>query len=438
VSGGLVYHWRHGWIPRTPTAALQKAHGSRKGADKIMQKHGIKNDLPGHGGGVTKSHPIGATVEARQPGIDNVTHGRVVGHTDSGMVRVAHTGHNGKPLVGTFNPAHTRVVTPGAAPTASAPHPAPHTLKPGEHATVRGIDHMGQPMTLTGKVMSNGEVSSFSKGRTTGGQPLRSISIERQDNSKRQNVVYVPDPNRGEQKRGAAKDATPARVRSLPPEGNFSGSHSETFMGEKITVRKTQWGKHETLINGEPFSAGYGSRNKDGVTALDQARKSIETMKSSKDPKFRGLYGMKTDTPAAPRVGIMSRPSALGSMPSVAPRNAQMRGEHVVTAKEAAANRAAMKATSKHATDLRKAAEKDSTGKRLLSIAQQGQGTSARSAIVRASEDIGQGNPAQARQRLEKALADTRAMGPAYPGDKTHLADIRALRAALAALPRTA
>jgi hypothetical protein len=124
VSGGLVYHWRHGWIPRTPTAALQKAHGSRKGADKIMQKHGIKSDLPGHGGGVTKSHPIGATVEARQPGIDNVTHGRVVGHTDSGMVQVAHTGHNGKPLVGTFNPSHTRVVTPGAAPTASPPHPA--------------------------------------------------------------------------------------------------------------------------------------------------------------------------------------------------------------------------------------------------------------------------------------------------------------------------
>jgi hypothetical protein len=188
---------------------------------------------------------------------------------------------------------------------------------------VRGIDHMGQPTTLTGKVMSNGEVSSFSKGRTTGGQPLRSISIQRQDGSKRQNVVYVPDPNRGEQKRGAAARRTsqPRQGPRPPREGNFSRSHSETFMGEKITVRKTEQGKHETLINGEPFSAGYGSRNKDAVTALDQARKSIETMKArASDPKYRGMYGMKSDKPSSPAGSAHA--AALPSSARLPPRSA--------------------------------------------------------------------------------------------------------------------
>lgn len=36
-----VYHWKHGWIPLTHTAALSKAKGSKKSADKIMQAHGI-------------------------------------------------------------------------------------------------------------------------------------------------------------------------------------------------------------------------------------------------------------------------------------------------------------------------------------------------------------------------------------------------------------
>jgi hypothetical protein len=232
MSGGLVYHWRHGWIPRTPTAALQKAHGSRKGADKIMAKHGIKGDLPGHGGSKT-------------------------------------------------------------------PHPAPHTLKPGDHATVHGIDDSGSPIQFTGKVSSKTPVTVRRGGKS---EPMLSIGVERDSATTgrpRTDSVLVPDPNRASTPAKPKADASRARVRDLSPEGNFSGSHSETFMGEKITVRKTQWGKHETLINGEPFSAGYGSRNKDGVTALDQARKSIETMKSSKDPKYNGLYGMKTDAPSA-------------------------------------------------------------------------------------------------------------------------------------------
>jgi hypothetical protein len=36
-----VYHWKHGWIPLTHTAAMQKAKGSEKGAAKLERRHGI-------------------------------------------------------------------------------------------------------------------------------------------------------------------------------------------------------------------------------------------------------------------------------------------------------------------------------------------------------------------------------------------------------------
>lgn len=134
----------------------------------------------------------------------------------------------------------------------------------------------------------------------------------------------------------------------------------------------------------------------------------------------------------APRVGVMAQRSPLDAMPSVAPRDALMRGEHVPTAREIAVNTAAMKAREKQTQDVIKAAKGDALGKALLEHAKQGQGTSARGAMVRAAEDVGQGNHEQARKRLQTALDDARAMGPAYPGDTTNAADIRALRAALA------
>lgn len=36
-----VYHWKHGWIPLTHTAALSKAKGSERGAAKLERRHGI-------------------------------------------------------------------------------------------------------------------------------------------------------------------------------------------------------------------------------------------------------------------------------------------------------------------------------------------------------------------------------------------------------------
>lgn len=36
MAGHLIYHWKHGWIPLTHAAALSKAHGSVKGADRYV------------------------------------------------------------------------------------------------------------------------------------------------------------------------------------------------------------------------------------------------------------------------------------------------------------------------------------------------------------------------------------------------------------------
>lgn len=45
-----VYHWKHGWIPLTHFAALQKAHGSQKGAARFLDK---SNGMHG-----TESHKL--------------------------------------------------------------------------------------------------------------------------------------------------------------------------------------------------------------------------------------------------------------------------------------------------------------------------------------------------------------------------------------------
>lgn len=38
---GDVFHWRHGWIPRDHAAALQKAHGSERGAARLAHRYGF-------------------------------------------------------------------------------------------------------------------------------------------------------------------------------------------------------------------------------------------------------------------------------------------------------------------------------------------------------------------------------------------------------------
>jgi hypothetical protein len=99
---GHVYHWKHGWIPLTHFAALQKAHGSREGAIRYLAAskfvHGSHS--PGeYTGGVHKGVKAQETLSTLRE------HGLGVGshifwrHPSSGLqtkvkiVGIEHTGH---------------------------------------------------------------------------------------------------------------------------------------------------------------------------------------------------------------------------------------------------------------------------------------------------------------------------------------------------------
>lgn len=77
-----------------------------------------------------KTHPVGAPVLAKQPGIEKETRGHVTGHTDAGMLKVQYSDRNGVQTVGTFNPAHTRVLTGQEAATHDFEHGSA-TARPG-------------------------------------------------------------------------------------------------------------------------------------------------------------------------------------------------------------------------------------------------------------------------------------------------------------------
>lgn len=81
--GHLVYHWKHGFIPLDHFAALQKAHGSKTGAAKIMAKHGI-------GGG--HDHNVKALDVKKS---DRKGGGFDVVHKPSGMILTSHSTKSG-------------------------------------------------------------------------------------------------------------------------------------------------------------------------------------------------------------------------------------------------------------------------------------------------------------------------------------------------------
>lgn len=80
-------------------------------------------------------HPVGAPVNARQPGIERVTTGRVVGYTDNGMVKIQPHFPKDAP-VGTFNPSHV-------APAGQEPRNTPDSRE-GKNTDRRPTDALGR------------------------------------------------------------------------------------------------------------------------------------------------------------------------------------------------------------------------------------------------------------------------------------------------------
>lgn len=207
MSGHLVYHWKHGWIPLTHAAALSKAHGNSRAADKYVpgaSQHGdahtrgksarqIHASLGAH---VDVSHPVGSHVVARQPGIETATRGVVMGHK-GGMVQVAHKDRHGATVVGTFNPHH---VTPAEPPTRSASTAAEVAgLSHGDKARVSGMDEHGSPMTFTGTV--SGKPTNVLIKEHRNGKPVPHIAVQMHNGSDAsgmdataRSTVYVPNP----------------------------------------------------------------------------------------------------------------------------------------------------------------------------------------------------------------------------------------------------
>lgn len=73
---GGTQEWRHGWIPLTPAAALQKAKGSKTTAAKLRSKHGVKSGGKGPltrdtvRGSRQTSIPDGRSSSAKRPAGD--------------------------------------------------------------------------------------------------------------------------------------------------------------------------------------------------------------------------------------------------------------------------------------------------------------------------------------------------------------------------------
>lgn len=153
MAAGHVYHWKHGWIPLTYFAALQKAHGSRAGA--VSYLHGASGVHGSHhvgeytgkgvhwGSAAKSTHEtlksqgldVGSKVFWHHPGTGKQVEARIVGIEHTGHIIVSHSGnrnalighttysatpHKGVPIHGPFAQAksgpfrnphiHTRVV----------------------------------------------------------------------------------------------------------------------------------------------------------------------------------------------------------------------------------------------------------------------------------------------------------------------------------------
>ena len=188
MAAGHVYHWKHGWIPLTYFAALQKAHGSRHGAISYLHAssgvHGshhvgeytsrgvhwgsaakatqdkLKSQGLGVGSKVYWHHPgTGKQVEARIVGIEHTGH-IIISHSGNRNALIGHTTysahpHPGVPFqehVGPFrNPhVHTRVIEKdangnpiypkGFAPRASRPGNTRGRTVIDRHFPPHGID----------------------------------------------------------------------------------------------------------------------------------------------------------------------------------------------------------------------------------------------------------------------------------------------------------
>lgn len=98
-----------------------------------------------------------------------------------------------------------------------------------------------------------------------------------------------------------AKPASAGRIRSLPPEDQFSGAHSETHRGERLSVRRhpNKNGYLQSSINGHVIGTPIGRTNKDAVRELDSLKSTVDSAHERPEAYSNDdgpMYGMKIKT----------------------------------------------------------------------------------------------------------------------------------------------
>jgi hypothetical protein len=152
----LIYHWKHGWIPLTHAAALSKAHGNAKLADKYVpgaSAHHASRPTAGksareiHGGleAHTLTRGTAATVHGmNEHGITTSFAGRVTGAPRKVRIKegphgkpqehVAVSMHNGSDNSGNDATAHATMYVPTASPDAGVSDAHRYTPEKGAAA----------------------------------------------------------------------------------------------------------------------------------------------------------------------------------------------------------------------------------------------------------------------------------------------------------------
>lgn len=72
---GHVYHWKHGWIPLDHVAAISKAKGNHKAADKIMQAHGIASPDQAGAHHAARAAELRAAADKKRAEADRIANG---------------------------------------------------------------------------------------------------------------------------------------------------------------------------------------------------------------------------------------------------------------------------------------------------------------------------------------------------------------------------
>lgn len=161
---GHIYHWKHGWIPITPRAAMIKAKGRRNLAERIMRERHIPDARKG-GDRRTSGPMTHATGDARK-GEDRGTFVYKPGTRTRDYPDRPGQGHTAKPDVPAAKPKVAAPKKPAApkvepkAPTGESPRDIEATLPAGH--VVRDFGAQGQAQydgkgTLVGTV----KVSSY-------------------------------------------------------------------------------------------------------------------------------------------------------------------------------------------------------------------------------------------------------------------------------------